>query len=357
MNLKELIQRDFTTTTYSHKPYVTYGIILINVLVFILMTAFGADFLYPSSESLIVWGANFGIRTYDGEQWRLVTSTFLHVGIFHIAMNMYVLYSIGLILEGVFGSYMFFVVYMLCGIGGSLGSLFWDSFVVSAGASGAIFGLFGWFFALLSTNFFDKAYKEFYFKRIAFLLILNLGFGFATGWVDNAAHIGGLFTGFSIGYIIYYSLSIKKVTNLKLFITVTLIVIYGAGFYYFYTKLNKDILVYNTTVEKYKSMEGEIIATITDIRGFEKEEKVKSLQYAIEQLDSSIVLMETLKRKKLPENLLEYAAHCYKSSTLMKENYTFYKMGIEQETNAYDSDVLRLNNSLDSLSKTYDKNY
>ena len=354
MNLNELIQRDFHDNRYNHKPYVTYGIILSNLIVFILMTAFGADFFYPSVDSLIAWGANFGLNTYDGEQWRIVTSTFLHIGIFHIVMNMFVLYSIGLILEGVFGSYVFFVVYLLCGIGGSLGSLFWGSYVVSAGASGAIFGLFGWFFALLSTNFFDKEYREYYFKRVGYLLIINLVFGFATGWVDNAAHIGGLITGFSIGYIIYYSLAIKKVANLKLFIIVSLIALYGAGFFYFYTKLNKDVLVYKTYIGEYESMDSKITAVIANIRDLEKEEKVAGLKQAIEQIDSTIVLMDILKRKQLPEDLLSVVSNCYKRSKLMKESYTFYLMGIEQQTNAYGDDIVRLNNSMDSLAKTYE---
>lgn len=353
MNLKELVQRDFNSEEYSHKPYATYGIIIANLIVFILMTAFGANFLNPTTDSLIAWGANFGIKTYDGEQWRLVSSTFLHIGILHIAMNMYVLYSIGKILEGVFGSSVFFVVYILCGVGGSLGSLFWDSYIVSAGASGAIFGLFGWFFALLSTNFFDKAYKEFYFKRVGFLLLLNLGFGFATGWVDNAAHIGGLLTGFSSGYIIYSIINLRKLANLRMFIIASMVVVYGAGFYYFYMQLNKDILVYNVTKEKYDSIDNIITETIKDIQILDKEEKVEKLEYTIKQLDNSMKLMENLKRKKLPEGLLIYASNCYKRSILMKENYTYYLMGITQETNAYDSEILRINNSLDSLSKTY----
>lgn len=356
MNIRELLQKDFNNNIYNYKPYVTYSIILINILVFIIMTLFGADFLYPSVKGLIVWGANFGPNTYNGEQWRVLTSVFLHIGIIHLILNMYVLYSIGILLEGIFGSYVFLISYLLNGIGGSIGSLFWDSYVVSAGASGAIFGLFGWFFALLSTNFFDRAYKEYYFKKAGILLLINFGFGFATGWVDNAGHIGGLFTGITMGYFIYYAVAQKAIKNLRFFISILLLIVYGGSFLYAYDYLNKGILIYNNAIKKFKILEENIITEAKKVNSSNKKEAVNTLNKIDILIDSSIFILKEANGKRIPKQLSDYISLNIKSFELLEKNYFFYKKGIEEETDAYYFEVLRLNKSIDSLHKLYGEN-
>jgi rhomboid protease GluP len=137
--------------------YFTPIIINVNILVFVGMVITGVDIMLPDSQSLIDWGANFRPVTLEGQWWRLVTSTFLHIGIIHLLMNMYALMYIGLLLEPQLGKTRFFSAYMLTGIAGSAASLYWHDLTVSAGASGAIFGMYGVFLAMLTTNLIEKS--------------------------------------------------------------------------------------------------------------------------------------------------------------------------------------------------------
>ena len=79
--------------------YLTYGIIAINVLVFVLMVAGGINFFQPTGIDIIHWGANFGPLTLTGDWWRLITCVFVHIGIIHLAFNMYALYMVGVYLD------------------------------------------------------------------------------------------------------------------------------------------------------------------------------------------------------------------------------------------------------------------
>ncbi|MEO6850565.1 MAG: rhomboid family intramembrane serine protease, partial [Mucilaginibacter sp.] len=115
--------------------YITPIIIDINLLVFIMMVISGVSFFAPNTDSLISWGANFRTITLSGEWWRLITNTFLHIGILHILMNMYALIYIGLLLEPYLGKLRFVAAYLCTGIIASLTSIYIHPLTVSAGAS------------------------------------------------------------------------------------------------------------------------------------------------------------------------------------------------------------------------------
>jgi len=140
--------------------FVTPILININILVFITMIISGVHFLFPDIQSLVEWGANFRPVTLSGQWWRLFTATLLHIGILHLLLNMYALFYIGLLLEPHLGKARFLVAYLISGITASVISLWWHEFTVSAGASGAIFGLYGVFLALLTTNLLDKSARK-----------------------------------------------------------------------------------------------------------------------------------------------------------------------------------------------------
>jgi len=183
---------------------VTQVIFGINAAVFVGMVLAGISPMQPTGGQLLAWGANFGPYTLSGEWWRLLTSVFLHIGIMHIAFNMWCLWNLGELCETLYGHLTYAVVYLVCGVSGSVASVFWHPAGLSAGASGAIFGLAG---ALLASIWLG----EFNVPRIALrgtlrslsiFVIVNLGFGFMSGFVDNAAHIGGLVAGFVMGALI-----------------------------------------------------------------------------------------------------------------------------------------------------------
>ena len=143
--------------------------------------------------TLITFGANLGFLTKNGEYFRLLTCAFLHIGIVHLLFNMYALYVIGPQVESFFGKFKFTLIYLLSAISASTLSLIFNDNVISAGASGAIFGLLG---ALLYFGYYYRVYLGNVLKsQIVPIILINLVFGFVVSGVDNAAHIGGLIGG------------------------------------------------------------------------------------------------------------------------------------------------------------------
>jgi rhomboid protease GluP len=190
--------------------FITPILLVINILLFLgmlLLDGFG-NLFNPETGVLIKWGGNVKSLTVGAhEWWRIITCVFEHIGIIHLAFNMYALLMIGGYLEPLLGRIRFTAAYLATGIFSSLVSLWWHDNTISAGASGAIFGMFGLFFALLTTNMVEKSFRDAMLKNIGIFIGFNLLFGMQSG-VDNAAHIGGLVSGFLIGYI-YYGLTLK----------------------------------------------------------------------------------------------------------------------------------------------------
>lgn len=181
-------------------PVVTLTLIALNGLVYLAMGLNGVSWTEPSIEHALHWGADFGPLTLSGEWWRILTSTFVHFGIVHIALNMWCLWSLGSSLELFMGRKAFTVIYLLSGLMASLTSIAWNPWRVSAGASGAIFGIAG---AFVSYLFFKKAPMERAqvkqkLKSLLVFIGYNLLYG-AAGNVDNSAHLGGLVAGLILG--------------------------------------------------------------------------------------------------------------------------------------------------------------
>lgn len=173
------------------KPYVTYILIALNIIMFVMMYMFGNG--SNNVATLIKFGANYRGTIAYKEFYRLITCAFLHIGIVHLLFNCYALYIIGPQLESYFGKIKYLIIYLGSAITASLMSIiFSDS--ISAGASGALFGLFG---ALLFFGYHYRVYLGSVLKsQIIPLIVFNLLFGFTVSGIDNAAHIGGLIGGY-----------------------------------------------------------------------------------------------------------------------------------------------------------------
>lgn len=184
--------------------YLTYVLIGINVAIFVVMIVRGVGVLEPDTGSLIAWGADFGPLTTNGQWWRLFTSMFLHIGIIHILMNMFVLWNIGTFIERLVGQAGFLAVYLASGLGGSLVSTLTSPYTVSAGASGAIFGLYGCLLGFLALNrdSFPSSVLKPLTKGAMTFVFYNIVYGLGRSGVDLAAHLGGLATGFAFGLIL-----------------------------------------------------------------------------------------------------------------------------------------------------------
>jgi rhomboid protease GluP len=183
---------------------VTSAIIAANVLVFVGMVVSGASPVEPTISDLVKWGANTGVQTLLQQPWRMWTSNYVHIGIIHIALNMWCLWSLGVLAERIFDRWTYFLTYTCCGIAGSLASLGFHPTRIGAGASGAIFGLAG---ALISALYLGhlpvppRALKS-TLKSLVLFAGYNLFFGAVVPAIDNSAHLGGLVCGLILGAVL-----------------------------------------------------------------------------------------------------------------------------------------------------------
>jgi rhomboid protease GluP len=181
------------------KIWITYILIGLNVLVFGIIALLSNDIKMQSGaavELIFRFGANFNPLTLNGEPWRIFTCMFLHYGILHIGVNMYSLYNLGMMLESPIGSIRFLLIYLICGIVASLASLtFGAPFVMSAGASGALFGLYGYQLgAQLIISYRDGRKLKPILTNFLIFVVINVMIANSLN-VDNSAHIGGCITG------------------------------------------------------------------------------------------------------------------------------------------------------------------
>lgn len=181
--------------TRGNRAEVTIGLVVINVVIFFATVSSGANVSGGSGTSDVY--QRFALippAVANGEWYRLISSMFLHYGIWHLAVNMYALWVMGQALESMLGRLRYLTLYFAAGIGGSIFSFaLGPVFAQSAGASGAIFGLFGAFFVILRQRNLETG-------GIVAMIALNLVFSFSFPNIDWRGHVGGLIAGAAIGY-------------------------------------------------------------------------------------------------------------------------------------------------------------
>jgi membrane associated rhomboid family serine protease len=190
---------------------VVWTLLAVNIAIFALMWQENVpDNPLAHGQQLIRWGSNAGRYTLQGEWWRLVSSMFLHGGLLHIAFNMIVLVQVGTLVERMFGSLRFTLLYLIAGVCGSLASVLWNPYVNSVGASGAIFGIIGGLLAFVRKP--DSGVPHTIARSlrgsITFFLLFNVAAGLIYPFTDNAAHFGGLAGGYIAGWLLARSLSL-----------------------------------------------------------------------------------------------------------------------------------------------------
>ncbi len=220
----------------AYRPPVTTAILALNILVFAAMVFTGVSPMEPRNPQLLKWGADFGPFTLGGQPWRVLTSTYVHVGLWHLAVNMWGLWQLGRLAERIFGKWAYALVYTATGIAASLTSLWWSPMRISAGASGALFGIVG---ALISALYlgklpFPKPAVQRILKNLVIVVVVNLLFGASAGFIDNSAHIGGLIAGLGIGAVLAPHLNQPREQRLareRLIFTAVGLCLIGAGVY------------------------------------------------------------------------------------------------------------------------------
>lgn len=178
-------------------PIVNTSFVIVNVLVYLVcIFTRGLPIYYGRLDGQSV--------LFQGEYWRIVTAMFLHGSVDHLFSNMLVLFFLGAMIEQEIGHVCYGIIYLLSGIGGNLASLYMKivSFntAASLGASGVVFGMDGVLLALVL--FSNRKLQNISAPRVFFMIVLSLYSGFVGSHIDNAAHIGGLVTGFVLGSLV-----------------------------------------------------------------------------------------------------------------------------------------------------------
>lgn len=186
---------------YGNLPVITIIFVSINVIVWFVLEVLGDT---QDSYFMIEHGACYlPLILENGEWWRLFTCLFLHFGSEHLMNNMLILYLTGMRLEHALGKIPYVVLYLGAGLCGSVLSVSMEfsaaEYAVSAGASGAVFGVIGGLAALAVWN--KGRIEGLTIRGLLGMLVLSLYYGFSTSGVDNWAHIGGMLGGLVLGSI------------------------------------------------------------------------------------------------------------------------------------------------------------
>ena len=199
INAKNELRNKTAEKIFSYKvPVVTYIIMTICILLFALMYILGNG--SEDIGTLLYFGANLDSLVKEGQIYRLFTCMFLHIGMWHLICNMYSLYVIGKEIENLYGKVKYIIIFIGSGIFGSILSMAFTHNTVSAGASGAIFGLLG---SLLYFGYYYRAYLgNTITKSILPVIFINLIIGFVSSGIDNAAHVGGLVGGILLSMLV-----------------------------------------------------------------------------------------------------------------------------------------------------------
>jgi rhomboid protease GluP len=338
---------------------ITAVLICANVLVFVAMAISGVNLFEPRTESLLKWGAIFRPAILEGEWWRLITCCFIHVGIFHLLVNMYALLYIGIMLEPLLGRVKFLVAYLLTGILASLASVTWNAYTVGAGASGAIFGVYGLFLALLTTQLIHPDIRKPLLKSMVWFVVINLGIGVA-GFVDNAAHIGGLVSGFFMGYAYYPALRKPWARGLQSRTAILSIVAVLTLTFFVYRSIPNDVAVYEQKMAVFAARDSAARRALAlfmddDVKSHHYQPRADTLKgISLQNWEQGIRLATEMDKLKLPAELRErnkrMILYCQLQIRYTELMYTTLT-GNDTAYKKYDDQIRDTNRQLDSVTK------
>lgn len=334
---------------------VTPVLVYLNLLVFIAMVATGVNFLQPDGIDLLNWGANYRPLTVDGEWWRLFTCYFVHIGIMHLLLNMYALIYIGLLLEPRLGIARFLSAYLLTGIAASLTSLAWHNYTVSAGASGAIFGMYGVFLAMLTTNHIPKHQRRALLTSIVFFVGYNLMYGMKSG-IDNAAHIGGLLSGMMIGYAFMPGLKPQAARATTYGVITAFTVLTIAATVITLKRIPNDTTVYQEKMSLFAANEAKALKVYSLPDSTPTADYITAIRdTGIGYWKQNLALLDAVDSLDLPGALYDRNQLVRKYCLLRIADYEFIYRGLEEHTDKYKDSILLYNRQiqaiLDSLNK------
>lgn len=241
--IKDLIEKrksDMEIEIKVKKPWITYGLIAINIIMWAIIRLLAIRQGVSYSSLLEPFGAKVNLLLLQGEYWRFLSPMFLHGNEIHLAVNCYSLFILGSQVERLFGRWNFLLIYFVAGLVGNIAS-FSFSQSTAVGASGAIFGLMG---ALLFFSIRRPALlKSSFGANLVITVVINLAYGYMNKQIDNNAHLGGLVGGLLVTGATYKTkLKSSKDKLLRImYAIITLAVITGGLFFGFNNRNNRAV--------------------------------------------------------------------------------------------------------------------
>jgi membrane associated rhomboid family serine protease len=203
------LERQIVRTRFALSQYpglITYSIIAINVIVYLIVGIGDGNLIDLSAKTVFLTGGQNSPWIYaTGEYWRIFTAMFLHFSLIHLGLNMLSLFMIGRVVEIIYGRWRYLVIYLGAGAIGGVATHFYyfsDLKIVSAGASGAIFGVFGALGVFYLMNRGSRAYGQGAIGNWLFWLAINLVWGLSVSGIGIVDHIGGLVAGMLLSFLL-----------------------------------------------------------------------------------------------------------------------------------------------------------
>lgn len=338
--------------TFGLKNHVaTFTLVAINLLVFAIMAIRKVDYLNPSVADIVAWGGSLRFNVAGGEWWRLITSIFVHIGIFPLLVNMFGLYFIGLMAEPLLGKFKFLIAYLSTGVISSLVSIVWVEEGVTAGASGAIFGLYGLLLAFATTNYINKKFSKVWLIGTLAYAVFNIVMGIKNA-TDNAANIGGFAAGIVVGYLFYffhYKRNLARAGGTR--ISIEILLLTGLLVFFYMLKNGKDdTLRFEKEVMKLNQIELKAMTQMQQLQSKTNEEAAvvlkdsalpqwKHFQKEITKTDS-YRLGDEFKHKR--ELLSKYAQLRVRQTELIFKS-------LNEGTDKYNSEIDEVSEEIDKI--------
>lgn len=350
------------TQSYFTTPLLIWA----NILVWLIMSLMGANGFTADVSDLIDWGGNISHLTIESGWWRLLTAMFLHGGLIHLVSNCVGLAIAGLYLESLLKKWGFLFFYLLTGIIASCSSLFWYENIVCVGASGAIFGMFGF---LITALLFKSIQRKFQINSVISILVfvgINLLGSFGKG-IDSAAHIGGFSSGILLG-VFFHLLRSFPVVNYTVSAVATLIISASLiGTVLKNRQYEYQLQEYWGAMNEFSSMEKRAIDGYyypygNNRTAFAKQLKDISLYY----WEENIKLIEQLDRLNLPKSVHDLNKSCKTYCNLHMEMVDYmikdlnagggiYKEKIQELNSRIKIQVEQLKTQIEAVKKTENK--
>jgi rhomboid protease GluP len=287
---------------------VTSALLAANVVIAAIMALVYGD--TADLGALIDFGANVKSATAAGDWWRLVSSNFLHVGLLHLALNMYGLWVLGRLVEQFHGHARMAIVYMGAGVCGAAASLWFGGPATSAGASGAIFGLLGAAVAELGLHrkHYPRRWSTALLGNLIFLAVANVGIGLMYPIIDQSAHLGGLAGGTVLGALLSRRLPFAPSRWMRGVVTALAAVAGGSLVYGAYGAATAD---FSATLASYSRVERELAGLVVMVP---ETWKVMSANQVDEPGLSMLLFLEHV-REPVGDGTLDAAIDAHREST------------------------------------------